>query len=674
MKSKIGVFVVLMLFYMGTVAGVTTLLGESANVYSVLEKAFYLSAEEAAVIRPGLNLQIGDVSIPANRKPVVTFRITDDSGQGLDRQGNDTLGTVSTSFILAYLPQNSAQYVSHTTRVQTSPINGVRETQAAADSGGVYASQGDGRYTYTFGTTLPSNYDTTTTHTVGIYATRDLRDFGLSRYVSNEVKNFVPDGRQVEKIREVVRTESCNNCHDPLEAHGGARQKIEICILCHTPQTKDPDTGNTVDMAVMVHKIHRGAELPSVVGGTPYIIIGNNQSVNDFSDVHFPRDIRNCVTCHKDSAQVNNWLLKPNRASCGSCHDDINWTTGENHAAGPQADDTRCASCHQPQGEFEYDASISGAHTVPYKSTQLKGVLFEITGVSNTGPGQRPLVQFKVTNNAGSPIAPSAMNSLNLTMAGPTSDYRWYLRESATGATVSNNVATYAFTGALPANAAGTYTIMIEGYVDTILNPGTKKEFSYRDAGDNKVHYFAVSGPLTPRRTVVEIARCNNCHENLQLHGNNRNEVVACVICHNPTNTDVARRPAAAHPPEAIDFKWMIHKIHTGDELNYDYTVYGFGNAPFNFNGLRFPGDRRNCLTCHAADTYLVPLPSSATPVTTPRNFWNPTLPTAAACLGCHDSLDAAAHAFVNTAPFGESCAVCHKESALAAVSKAHAR
>ena len=37
-----------------------------------------------------------------------------------------------------------------------------------------------------------------------------------------------------------------------------------------------------------------------------------------------------------------------------------------------------------------------------------------------------------------------------------------------------------------------------------------------------------------------------------------------------------------------------------------------------------------------------------------------PQQPTAAACLGCHDSQSAAAHAFVNTAPFGEACAACH--------------
>ena len=56
-----------------------------------------------------------------------------------------------------------------------------------------------------------------------------------------------------------------------------------------------PDTGNTVDFKVMVHKIHEGASLPSVDGGTPYQLTGDVQQVSDYSTVVFPRTSGRCV-------------------------------------------------------------------------------------------------------------------------------------------------------------------------------------------------------------------------------------------------------------------------------------------------------------------------------------------------------------------------------------------
>ena len=48
--------------------------------------------------------------------------------------------------------------------------------------------------------------------------------------------------------------------------------------------------------------------------------------------------------------------------------------------------------------------------------------------------------------------------------------------------------------------------------------------------------------------------------------------------------------------------------------------------------------------------------------------------PGTAACLGCHDTRDAAAHAYLNTAVFGEACGACHGANSEWSVSKVHAR
>ncbi len=53
-----------------------------------------------------------------------------------------------------------------------------------------------------------------------------------------------------------------------------------------------------------------------------------------------------------------------------------------------------------------------------------------------------------------------------------------------------------------------------------------------------------------------------------------------CVMCHNANQDDKARRPADKLPVESVHLKTMIHKIHTGEELTNDFTIYGFGNTP----------------------------------------------------------------------------------------------
>ena len=234
---------------------------------------------------------------------------------------------------------------------------------------------GDG-YQYTFATHAPSGFNPAVTHTIGIYGSRDLTEFDLGTNYASATFNFVPNGSAVTVTHDVIRTQSCNRCHDQLSAHGGSRRGIEMCVLCHTPQTTDPDTGNTVDLPVMVHKIHMGSELPSVQAGHPYQIIGFQGSVADFSTVVHPSDPRRCEVCHQQdsgAAQATAYLTKPTRVACGACHDDVNFATGANHAGGPQISDNQCSICHIPQGELDFDASIKGAHLVPADSTQPEG-------------------------------------------------------------------------------------------------------------------------------------------------------------------------------------------------------------------------------------------------------------------------------------------------------------
>src|SRR6185369_6072656 len=221
---------------------------------------------------------------------------------------------------------------------------------------GTLSDLGGGLFQYTFAATLPDGFDRDASHRIAIYASNTV--LGVN-YVGNDAFYFVPSGGKKPDVREVVRTENCNTCHDPLEAHGGNRRDVRLCITCHTTRITDPatgasvphidpDTGHNIGFPELIHKIHRGENLPSVEAGTPYQIIGFQQGVNDYSTVVFPQDIRNCEKCHGGAANGDWAETRPSRLACGSCHDDVNFASGEHHGGGPQANDGSCSSCHLP--------------------------------------------------------------------------------------------------------------------------------------------------------------------------------------------------------------------------------------------------------------------------------------------------------------------------------------
>jgi OmcA/MtrC family decaheme c-type cytochrome len=176
---------------------------------------------------------------------------------------------------------------------------------------------------------------------------------------------------------------------------------------------------------------------------------------------------------------------------------------------------------------------------------------------------------------------------------------------------------------------------------------------------------------------VVATGKCNACHSFLSLHGENRNQVEQCVLCHNPNQNDAGFRPAGQGPPQTVNFAQMIHKIHTGEELQADggsLIIYGFGGSKNDFGEVRFPGDRRDCSTCHVNGSEQLPLQAGLQQVSDPRGLIPSVGPITSACTGCHVSRPAASHALANTSTLGESCAVCHSPQGEFSVDKVHAR
>ena len=260
----------------GGLALTLILTGATTNPFSKHQKAFYADANVVAFVRPGLVITITSAEIATDGTISVVFYAHRSDGAPWIVRGchaRRCSGSISSQ-----LTSRKASNSMSTTlpAAQTGAVSGT-VTQAAAESNGVFTRcrrriplhiryQGSIRF-------RPDD-DSHNRH----IRIRNLSEFDLGTNYASTTFNFVPNGSAVTTVRDVIRTQSCNKCHDQLSSHGGSRRGVEMCNFCHTPQKPDPDTGNTVDFKVMVHKIHMGADLPSVQAGKPYQIIGNQGS------------------------------------------------------------------------------------------------------------------------------------------------------------------------------------------------------------------------------------------------------------------------------------------------------------------------------------------------------------------------------------------------------------
>ncbi|HQR49995.1 MAG TPA: OmcA/MtrC family decaheme c-type cytochrome, partial [Steroidobacteraceae bacterium] len=489
---------------------------------------------------------------------------------------------------------------------------------------GTWVDHGNGTYTYTFKQSVLGiadiPYDPNLTHRVG-YEIRINSSGGSSEpYIpaNNALYDLVPAGNVPTAItasgRTIVAQTDCDACHQKLEAHGDGRHDVNYCVMCHESYSYDAQTGNTIDFRVMIHKIHMGNDLPSYVASVqagepwPYGIYGFYNVFSGYGDyeylgkkypgVRYPQDIRNCQTCHHennaDAPQGDAWRTTVNVTTCSACHDTINFTTGEGHGAGGAATDEQCYTCHGPNSAMA-GVMTASAHVIPEQAAAAK-FKYEVLNVANTAPGQMATVTIRVVDptngNApydikapGGPFQNSAA-SLTVDVAFSTRpDFTNTGSGSATATTgtpaqpiridfKANGVPDPAYPGgftataatAIPAAATGSGTAFLEGHPGVDLDGnGTPDPVPVQAAEKPFAITDATPVAYSP---IVDINRCDNCHKQLALHGNNRvNNVELCAACHNPNATDINRRVAGTKcetvtgtlDDQAIDLKYMIH-------------------------------------------------------------------------------------------------------------------
>jgi OmcA/MtrC family decaheme c-type cytochrome len=162
---------------------------------------------------------------------------------------------------------------------------------------------------------------------------------------------------------------------------------------------------------------------------------------------------------------------------------------------------------------------------------------------------------------------------------------------------------------------------------------------------------------------VAQTASCNQCHAFLSFHGDNRNQVEMCVLCHNPSLTADAEQPN--QPAQGINFNLLIHRVHSAYK-NFSDVRYPAMSPQGN------PADTRKCAMCHVNESQT--MPAGIRDVLDPQGFIHPVKPITSSCIGCHVSAPASSHALTMTTPIGESCTVCHGPDATFSVDKSHAQ
>jgi|CXWL01.1.fsa_nt_gi OmcA/MtrC family decaheme c-type cytochrome len=718
-------------------------------------------ATGAAALAAATELKITVTGVTLTGRPAVDFTVANQA-----RNGMTGVVAADLRFNIAKLVPGSnggpADWQNYINRARSGAVQGSQERVGSGYVIGTLVGHGSGRYTYTFATNITdasANLCPPPCTDAGGKALDIRYEPGLTHRVTIQQANpaypqasgifdFVPAGGAVIVQRDVVATETCNTCHGELTAHG-TRVDTRLCVTCHNPGSWVAGSPNvSVDFKVMAHRMHynnAGAALPSVRAGTPYKI-GNA----DFSAVVFPQDARNCARCHDGTAgaatataQGNHWKTAPSIEACGSCHDDVYFGSVPSptrpyqtraHSGGVMSDSSTCAVCHAA-GRFADAKDITIAHGFP---ARLKAAAarfeYKILGVSATAPGAKPVVTFSVTDptRGGAPYdikaAPAftagAASTLTVKLGWSTADFGnngsglafgqpVSISALTTAAVAGATAGTYVVTSpvAIPVGQTGTMRVLIEGHpAGDVTTAGI---YADRLAVKSVFKDAAISGAVLARRAVVDIDKCNVCHDTLSLHGNNRtNEIGVCTVCHNPNATDAGRRPASngvltggvdGKHEESIDAKTMIHAIHAGQAgkggmRTKGITVYGFGGSVNDFSNVVFPGELGNCSNCHVGNSYqlagLWAAPTASgilgTTTSTGASAADPAdnlrmSPTVAVCASCHDNPVARLHmqdpasggsysvtqATLNGGAV-EACLLCHGEGRVFDVKTAH--
>ena len=538
------------------------------------------------------------------------------------------------------------------------------EEVAAASLVGQLTYKAEGYYTYAFKTDIKDvtktggvTYEPSLTHRVAIQLS--YKNTAGEDVLVNPYFDFtIVDGKSVmvtdpSKTRKMSDVASCNGCHDKLALHGGGRVDTQFCVMCHNPGTVDPESGNSMNMSTMVHKIHAGKLLKSQLsaGGEDYAIWGYGNTKHDYAEVGFPQDLRNCSVCHSASnpntPQGDNWKTKVSQEACLTCHANkpgSSWYTSHTAIAVSVLKNTAakatdmgnqlCSGCHLGDVTISPERvhwNQNEENAANYKMN-IESAVFNDTA---TKMGRTVSVTYSLANPVNGAVwdlksDAKKFGSLRLVLAyqNMTSQVSNGQPVAITEFSAYNNggssASVLANTGVnlggnrfkvdirLPddtaiAVASGTARVVSYGQiVENKLNVKTRQEITPAVNANIVVQHtykdvLLTGSVLNPRRVIVSNEKCNVCHGALgttsgsntadsAFHSGARNTVESCVVCHDANRSSSTLMTNGLALNESYQFKRMIHGIH-GNSVRT--TPFTHGNAVvglFNKDGTSATG------------------------------------------------------------------------------------
>lgn len=522
----------------------------------------------------------------------------------------------------------------------------------------------------------------------------------IIKFVDVQIGTNVPETQVVEKA-------SCIPCHQgtisgkiymhhidpsgysPVGTWSLDSAPVISCKICHNNDgyasfTDTNAPGGKVSDAIVIraHGVHMGENLSSDFNTNE--VTGN---FRDYTHVAFPEDARNCTVCHKTDV----WKTTPTRLACGSCHDNTWFGSAATmppgrvlHSGGQRNDDSRCAGCHD-------DLSISDAHVSKLVPPDFQDKVTLTMSTPANGKyyvaGEKPTVTIQVTDiksgtlvnptNMVDPLVSTSVQSnewkrANLFVSGPRADTVPVLTTAADIAVPSasyanNELRLMRDTAKRDPRVIRTADSMIYQLDDvTNLAAGTYTVFadimpSAFPGGWAYINFQVGTTNIEP----VVAGNCTDCHGDARMHATSRAVPMIpdiCKSCHDNLNqfTGKTNWNNSQYGFGVSPLNRRVHGIHYGNYLAKPEEVVTGGTL----GHVIFPQDIRNCTKCHVSKS------------------WNEK-PSRVACLACHDSTTASAHATImmldptlNDPWSGdevETCTLCHGAKSDFSAAKVHA-